>query len=58
MGRQLQLSGRRGYSVWTLSLARQVVQKKFNRLDVRLYGPEAQSLIWKLHAAEVQSSGH
>jgi hypothetical protein len=44
--------------VWTLSLIRQVVHTKFNRLDVILLGPDTQVLIWKLCAAEVQPSGH
>jgi hypothetical protein len=41
MGRQLQLFERCGYYVWTLSLIRQVVQKKFNSPDVRLHGLDA-----------------
>jgi hypothetical protein len=45
IGRQLQPSGRRGYSIQTLSLIRQVMQKMFNRPDVRLHGPDAQALI-------------
>jgi hypothetical protein len=57
MGRQLQPSGRRGYSVQTLSLIRQVVQKTFNRLNVRLHGLDAQALIWKLCAVEVLPFG-
>jgi hypothetical protein len=32
----------------TLSLIRQVVQKKFNRLDVRLHGPDAQALYMEI----------
>jgi len=40
--------------VQTLSLIRQVVHTKFNRLDVSLHGPDAHALIWKLRAAEVQ----
>jgi hypothetical protein len=42
MGRQLQPSRRRSYSVWTLSLIRQVIQKTFNRSDVSLHCPDAQ----------------
>jgi hypothetical protein len=57
MGRQLQSSERCGIPVRTLSLIRQVMQKKFNHPDVRLHGPDAQTLLWKLCAAEVQSSG-
>jgi hypothetical protein len=57
LGRQLQPSERRGYSVRTLSLIRQVVQKMFNHPDIRFHGPDAQVLIWKLRAAEVQPSG-
>jgi len=34
------------------------VPQKFNRPDVTLHGPDAQALIWKLLAAEVQPSGH
>jgi hypothetical protein len=45
MGRQLQPSGQRGYSLRTLSLIRQVVQKMFNRWDNRLHGPDPQALI-------------
>jgi len=33
--------------VWTLSLIKQVVHTKFNRLDVSLHGLKAQALIWK-----------
>jgi len=29
----------------------------FNRPDISLHGPGAQTLIWKLRAAEVQPSG-
>jgi hypothetical protein len=46
--------GKTAATVWTmcvpvqmLSLIRQVVQKKFNSLDVSLYGLDAQALIWK-----------
>jgi hypothetical protein len=42
--------------VGMLSLIRQVVHTKFNRSDVSLHGLDAQALIWKLCAAEVQSS--
>jgi hypothetical protein len=45
MGRQLQPFGRCGVPVWTQSLIRHVMQKKFNCLDVRLYGPDAQILV-------------
>jgi hypothetical protein len=45
MERQLQPSERRGYSVRKLSLTRQVVQKMFNRPDIRLHGPDVQALI-------------
>jgi hypothetical protein len=55
--RQLQPSGRLSYSVWTLSLIRQDMQKSCNHLDVILHCPDAQSLLWKLRAAEVQPSG-
>jgi len=57
MGRQLQPSRRRGYSVRTLSLIRQVVQKTFNHPDVSLHCSDTQTLLWKLRAAEVQPSG-
>jgi hypothetical protein len=57
IGRQLQSSGQCGIPVRTLSLIRQVVQKKFNRPDVRLHGPDTQTLLWKLRAAKVQPSG-
>jgi hypothetical protein len=30
--------------------------QKFNRSNISLHGPDAQALIWKLHAAEVQPS--
>jgi len=56
MGRQLQSSERCGIPVQTLSLIREVIQKKFNYPDVRLHGPGAQTLLWKLRAAEVQPS--
>jgi hypothetical protein len=56
MGRQLQPFGQRGYSIRTLSLIRQVVQRMFNHPDFRLHGPESQALIWKLCVAEVQPS--
>jgi len=45
------------YTVRTLSLIRQVVQKTFNHPDVRLHYPDTQALIWKLHAVGVQPSG-
>jgi hypothetical protein len=45
IGRQLPPSGCRGYSVQTLSLIRQVMQKIFNRRNIRLYGLDAQTLI-------------
>jgi hypothetical protein len=51
MGRQLQ-------TVQTLSLIRQVVQKMFNRPNVSLQCPDAQTFLWKLRAAEVQLSEH
>jgi hypothetical protein len=57
LGRQLQPPGRRSYSVRTLSLIRQDMQKSCNHLDVSLHCPNAQSLLWKLHAAEVQQYG-
>jgi hypothetical protein len=41
MGRQLQPSEQRGYSVRRLSLIRQVMQKMFNCPDVKLHGPNA-----------------
>jgi hypothetical protein len=53
MGRQLQLFGRCNYSIRTLSLIGQDVQKIYNRLDVSLHYPDTQSLLWKLRAAEV-----
>jgi hypothetical protein len=56
MGRQLQLSGRQVYTVRTLSLIRQDVEKNCNRSDVRATPFERQSLLWKLRAAEVQPS--
>jgi hypothetical protein len=34
--------------VWTLSLIRQVVQKKFNCPDVRLHGSDAQALYMEI----------
>jgi len=49
IGRQLQPSEQHSYSVWTLSLIRQDVQKSCNP-------PDAQSLLWKLRAIEVQPS--
>jgi hypothetical protein len=57
LGRQLLSSRRCGIPIRTLFLIRQVVQKKFNRPDVRLHGPYAQTLLWKLRAAEVQPFG-
>jgi hypothetical protein len=54
MRRQLQPSRRRGYSVWTLSLIRQDVQKIYNHSDVSLHYPDAQFLLWKLRATKVQ----
>jgi hypothetical protein len=51
-------SGRRSYSVQTLSFIRQDMQKSCNRPNVSLHYPNAQSLLWKLHAAEVQPSRH
>jgi len=57
MGRQLQPSGRRDYFVQTLSLIRQVMHKILNQPDVSLHYPDAQSLLWKLRAAEVQQFG-
>jgi hypothetical protein len=43
--------------VQMLSLIRQVIHTKFNRLNVSLHSPDARALIWKLRAAEVQLSG-
>jgi len=40
-GRRGILSGRRGYSIRTLSFIRDVMQKMVNRPDVRLHGPDA-----------------
>jgi hypothetical protein len=54
MGRQLQPSRRHGYSLRTLSLIRQVVQKTFNRPDVILRCLDSQTLLWKLCVVEVQ----
>jgi hypothetical protein len=56
-GKKLQPSKRRGHSIRTLSLIRQVVQKMFNCPNHRLHGLDAQALIWKLRTAEVQPSG-
>jgi hypothetical protein len=52
----LQPSGRFSVPVRMLFLIRQVMQKTFNRPNVRLHGSDAQALIWKLRAAEVQPS--
>jgi hypothetical protein len=41
MGRQLELSRQRGYSVWTLSLIRKDVQKIYNCPDISLHCPDA-----------------
>jgi hypothetical protein len=49
--------GKTAVTVRTLSLIRQVVHTKFNCSEVSLYGPDAQALIWKLRAAEVQPPG-
>jgi hypothetical protein len=57
MGRQLQPFGRRGYSVWMLSLIRQDVKKIYNCLDISLHSPDAQPLLWKARATKVQPSG-
>jgi hypothetical protein len=57
IGRQLQPSGRRSYSVRTLSLIRQDVQKVFNGPDVSLHCLDAHSILWKLRVVEVQPSG-
>jgi hypothetical protein len=56
MGRQLQPSGRRGYFAKMLSLIRLDVKKIYDHLDVSLHCSDAQPLLWKLHAAEVQPS--
>jgi hypothetical protein len=56
MGRQLQPSGRQVYTVWTLSLIRQDVEKICNRPNVRVTPSGCQSLLWKLRAANVQPS--
>jgi hypothetical protein len=57
MGRQLQPSIRQVYTVWTLSLIRQDVEKNCNHPDVRAKPSRRQSLLWKLSATEVQLSG-
>jgi hypothetical protein len=57
IGRQLQPSGRCSVPVRTLSLIGQVVQKTLNRPAVNLHYLDAQALIWKLRAVEVQLSG-
>jgi hypothetical protein len=57
MGRQLQLSGLQVYTVQTLSLIRQDMEKNCNHLDVRATPSKRQSLLWKLCATEVQPSG-
>jgi hypothetical protein len=44
--------------VRTVLSIRQLVHTKFNRLDVRLHGPDTQALLWKLRVAEMQPSGH
>jgi hypothetical protein len=56
MGRQLQPSRRRSYSIRMLSLIKQVVQKTFNRPDVSIYYLDAHTLLQKLCAVEVQPS--
>jgi hypothetical protein len=56
MGKQLQPSERQVYTIWTLSLIRQDVEKNCNRPDIRATPSERQSLLWKLCAAEVQLS--
>jgi hypothetical protein len=48
--RQLKPSERCGYSVRTLSLIRQAMQKTFNRPDVRLHGPDV-----RLHGPDAQA---
>jgi hypothetical protein len=57
MGKQLQPSGCQVYTVQTLSLIRQDMEKNCNRPDVRATPSRRQSLLWKLLAAEVQLSG-
>jgi hypothetical protein len=49
--------GKTAATARTLLLIRQVVHTKFNRPDINLHGPNAQVLIWKLYATEVQPSG-
>jgi hypothetical protein len=56
MGRQLQLFGWHVYTVQTIFLIRQDVEKNCNCPDVRATSSGRQSLLWKLHAAEVQLS--
>jgi hypothetical protein len=57
LGRQLQSSRRQAYTVWTLSLIRQDVEKNCNHLEARATASGRQSLLWKLCAAEVQPFG-
>jgi hypothetical protein len=57
MGRQLHPSRRQVYTVQTLFLIRQDVEKKCNRPDVRATPSGRQSLLWKLSAAKVQPFG-
>jgi len=57
MGRQLQPSEHQVYTIRTLSLIRQDVEKNCNRSDVRVTLSERQSLLWKLYVAEVKPSG-
>jgi hypothetical protein len=44
--------------IWMLSLIKQVMQKKFNRFDVRLHGPDAQTLLWKLQTVQTLGQHH
>jgi hypothetical protein len=46
--------GRQVYTVWTLSLIRQDMEKNCNHPDVRATPFGSQSLLWKLRTAEVQ----
>jgi hypothetical protein len=56
MGRHLQQFGCQVYTVRTLSLIRQDVEKNCNGSDIRATPSESQALLWKLNVTEVQLS--
>jgi len=57
MGRQIQFSESQVYTVRTLSLIRQNVEKNYYHPEVRVTPSGRHSLLWKLRAIEVQPFG-